>query len=112
MNKKKRETSSGVIPEPWPTRALQSVAVQTRINGLRHRLVSRLRGADSVTSYPHAADAGFAGVGLPTLLEKAIPMEAAGIEPASAIAPVRASTSLGCRLVSPAGRLATDLPAD
>ena len=35
-------------------------------------------------------------------------MEAAGIEPASAIAPIRASTSLGCRCVSPAGRLAAD----
>jgi hypothetical protein len=31
-------------------------------------------------------------------------MEAAGIEPASADAPVRASTSVGCHCVSPAGR--------
>jgi hypothetical protein len=39
-------------------------------------------------------------------------VEAAGIEPASAIAPYRASPTVGRRLVSPAGRLATDLPAD
>ena len=37
-------------------------------------------------------------------------MEAAGIEPASAIAPVRASTSLACALLSPGGRFAGDLP--
>ena len=37
-------------------------------------------------------------------------VEAAGIEPASAIAPRRASTSLGCRCVSPGGRLAADQP--
>ena len=39
-------------------------------------------------------------------------MEAAGIEPASADAPVRASTSLGRPLDSPGGRCATDLPPD
>ena len=37
-------------------------------------------------------------------------VEAAGIEPASADAPVRASTSLGRPLDSPGGRCATDLP--
>jgi hypothetical protein len=37
-------------------------------------------------------------------------MEAAGIEPASADAPARASTSLGSRLLSRAGRWAADLP--
>ena len=37
-------------------------------------------------------------------------MEAAGIEPASAVAPVRASTSLACALLSPGGRFAGDLP--
>ncbi len=39
-------------------------------------------------------------------------VEAAGIEPASADVPVRASTSIGRRLVSRAGRLATDLPTN
>jgi site-specific DNA recombinase len=37
-------------------------------------------------------------------------VEAAGIEPASADAPERASTSLSCALISPAGRFAGDLP--
>ena len=37
-------------------------------------------------------------------------MEAAGIEPASAAAPVRASTSVVCGLISPGGRFADDLP--
>jgi len=37
-------------------------------------------------------------------------MEAAGIEPASAEAPRRTSTSIGRRWISLAGRLATDLP--
>ena len=37
-------------------------------------------------------------------------VEAAGIEPASATAPHRASTSLGCPLLSPDGRLTADLP--
>jgi hypothetical protein len=39
-------------------------------------------------------------------------VEAAGIEPASADAPERASTSLSCALNSPAGRFAGDLPTD
>jgi hypothetical protein len=37
-------------------------------------------------------------------------MEAAGIEPASAVAPVRASTSFSCDWISPVGRLAGGLP--
>ncbi len=37
-------------------------------------------------------------------------MEAAGIEPASAAAPVRASTSFSCDLPSPGGWLAGGLP--
>ncbi len=37
-------------------------------------------------------------------------MEAAGIEPASAVAPSRASTSVACGLFSPGGRFAGDLP--
>ena len=37
-------------------------------------------------------------------------MEAAGIEPASAVAPIRASTSVVCGLISPGGRFADDLP--
>jgi hypothetical protein len=37
-------------------------------------------------------------------------VEAAGIEPASAAAPARASTSLSCDSGSPAGRLAGGLP--
>ena len=39
-------------------------------------------------------------------------MEAAGIEPASADAPDRASTSVVCALISPGGRFADDLPTD
>jgi len=39
-------------------------------------------------------------------------MEAAGIEPASADAPDRTSTSVVCALVSPGGRFADDLPTD
>ncbi len=38
-------------------------------------------------------------------------MEAAGIEPASAVASVRASTSFSRDFVSPAGRLAGGLPS-
>ncbi len=37
-------------------------------------------------------------------------MEAAGIEPASAVAPNRASTSVVRALVLPGGRFANDLP--
>ena len=37
-------------------------------------------------------------------------MEAGGIEPPSAAAPVRASTSVVCDLISPGGRCADDLP--
>jgi hypothetical protein len=37
-------------------------------------------------------------------------MEAAGIEPASADAPDRTSTSVVCALDSPGGRFADDLP--
>ena len=37
-------------------------------------------------------------------------VEAAGIEPASAVAPDRASTSVVCALISPGGRFAADLP--
>jgi hypothetical protein len=37
-------------------------------------------------------------------------MEAAGIEPASAVAPVRTSTSVVCGLISLGGRFADDLP--
>jgi hypothetical protein len=37
-------------------------------------------------------------------------VEAAGIEPASAVAPVGASTSVVCAFVSPGGRFADDLP--
>jgi hypothetical protein len=44
------------------------------MNGVRHRLVSRLRCAESVTS-AHAADAGFAGVGWQTLVSRFEPIE-------------------------------------
>ena len=37
-------------------------------------------------------------------------VEAAGIEPASADAPDKASTSVVCALISPGGRFADDLP--
>ena len=47
----------------------------------------------------------------PEIMRLPADMEAAGIEPASADAPVRASTSLGCPLISPAGRCAADLPS-
>src|SRR5688500_14763330 len=38
-------------------------------------------------------------------------VEAAGIEPASAVAPGGASTSVGCPCISPAGRWTADLPS-
>ena len=55
------------------------------------------------------ADYVFQSTGSENRLDKP-KMEAAGIEPASADAPNRASTSLGCRFGSPAGRLAADRP--
>src|SRR5205085_12479573 len=66
-------------------RGTSTLTVRTRSPGSRH-------------------GTGGAGAGLPG------GVEAAGIEPASADAPARASTSLGSRLLSPAGRWAADLP--
>ena len=65
------------------------------------------RKAAHLTFPPPKSFPSHEGAGMAWLSQK---VEAAGIEPASADAPDRASTSVVCAFVSPGGRFADDLP--
>jgi hypothetical protein len=108
----------GVLPRFWRHRATQQLLGDEDIGTTSQHLRPTERGEPRAQARPDLRDRRCGQRRSPPLncnrFSRQIPisreMEAAGIEPASADAPVRASTSVGCPLLSPAGRCAADLP--